>query len=311
VTARAHTLRFGVSGHVTKQEHHHAGDLEVDHGTDDTSPAVAKDNDETTVEPNAAATEDAGAEHTLAADIADSETQSIHAWSQEGGDTERLSRRSWKLPIALAALATAAAVTAGVVELWPHQSAHAAPPPPAAAAAPAPLLTDPDARFLALWRQRSSYKTTDPSKLQGVWQNVHTIRGDLSAGRSQESIIRDVLNKHPEVTRSYMEMFVKTVIDAYHPQPAPPGTSEIDGIFVNSLNDPLHMTAPPDAAYAATYAREVCTKLGSGASVIDTYELIQNSTVWNTNTDAQKFVIDATFWYCAEYLDAVRANSQF
>lgn len=120
----------------------------MDHGTDDTSNAVAKD-DETAVVPDTAATEAADAGHTLAANIADGETQSIHAWSREHDDaTELLGRRSWKLPIALAAITAAAAITAGVIQLWPHQTAPASQTPVAAA----PTLS-PDVQFINLLNQ--------------------------------------------------------------------------------------------------------------------------------------------------------------
>ena len=102
----------------------------MDHDTDDSSTAVPTDNDETSVVPSTAATEISDVEHTLAADIADSKAQGLYAWSENSDDeTELIQRRSWKLPIALAAMAIAAASTVGVVKAWPH---HSTPESPAA-----------------------------------------------------------------------------------------------------------------------------------------------------------------------------------
>jgi hypothetical protein len=67
------------------------------------------------------------AEPTMAADVADSETQSIHAWSQtDDADTEPAvmpHRRSWKLPLVLAGIATVAVIGAGAYQYWPDHAA--------------------------------------------------------------------------------------------------------------------------------------------------------------------------------------------
>lgn len=68
---------------------------------------------------------------------AEDATQSIYAWSEHNDDdTVLIQRRSWKIPVALAVLATAAAVTTGVVMMWPAHKASLPAQTPSVAAAP-------------------------------------------------------------------------------------------------------------------------------------------------------------------------------
>ncbi|MGZ6790906.1 MAG: hypothetical protein ACXVGQ_13420, partial [Mycobacteriaceae bacterium] len=87
---------------------------------------------------------DQSAEHTEVADVANLETQSIYAWSQDD-DADELARRSWKIPVAIA-VAAAAAVTVSAYLAWPQQTS---PTQPAASPLPAQTLS-PDVRFINL-----------------------------------------------------------------------------------------------------------------------------------------------------------------
>lgn len=66
-------------------------------------------------------------------------TESIYAWSHSDDETQAIHQRSWKLPIAVAALAIAAVATVIAVNVWPH---HAAPVRPATSASAPPLDRD-------------------------------------------------------------------------------------------------------------------------------------------------------------------------
>src|SRR5689334_3772416 len=81
------------------------------------------------------------------------QTQGIYAWSEaDSAGTEDVvpHRRSWKLPVALAGLATAAAVAAGTVMLWPESkpAPRAQTPPVAVPTVPAPEPPQPNPRPL-------------------------------------------------------------------------------------------------------------------------------------------------------------------
>lgn len=128
------------------------------------------------------------AEPTQAADVPDDETQSIHAWSQADDAATDLAvtedPRSWRLPLALAGIAAAAAISVGAVVTWPHHPAatHPTPAPTAApttpvaqptlnmSTSPPALPEDPDQRFLALLDRRGQIVVSAPLAIHaGHW----------------------------------------------------------------------------------------------------------------------------------------------
>lgn len=131
---------------------------------------------------------------------AEDPTQSIYAWSEHSDDdTEIFQRRSWKIPVAVAALATAAAVTTGVVMLWPEKTT---PPPaqtPSVVAAPPPVVVQPpppqtpDQRFISLLEQRG-YHVASPAL---TIRSGHLVCDELADGTSTPQLVQNLLDADP------------------------------------------------------------------------------------------------------------------
>lgn len=185
-----------------------------------------------TVGPDTAATEAADAEHTLAAEIANSETQSIRAWSQASADDTEIAeapgRRSWKVPVAVATVAAAAAVVAGVVQLWPH---HSTPKTPAAVAAPpevktqsaAPALAPADKTFIDSLNAYGLSGKTDkrgPAQYQAemIAFGRSMCRLLTDDGLTLDQVVQAAYEKSPALTEVQAHVVVDYAIAAYCPQ---------------------------------------------------------------------------------------------
>lgn len=163
-------------------------------------------------------------EPTLAADLAEAETQSVYAWAQDDdADTEVVVRRSWKLPVMLTVL-TAAAVAGGVIYALPHGKPQPAPTPTTTRAAvpPAPTTTrppSPDEQFVSLFRSRGGL--VEPGREQMVIDEARGVCARLDQGEAEEQLIRDMLAGTPGMTRYTAELFTDSSIDVYCPQYGP------------------------------------------------------------------------------------------
>jgi Protein of unknown function (DUF732) len=130
------------------------------------------------------------------------ETQHIHAWADE--DDLEPQHRSWKIPVSLAVLAAAAAVTTAVVTAWPrqeplHVEAHAVLPAPAAAApaVPAPSTTQAgnsyDDQFITDLSQQ--WGRPIPDRPQVIHDGL-SVCSLLARGASKVSIEQSLVDKH-------------------------------------------------------------------------------------------------------------------
>jgi hypothetical protein len=165
------------------------------------------------------------AEPTLPADLADSETQSIHAWSQADNAeaiTTYIPRRSWKIPAGLAALAVAAVVTTGVVHEWPHTQPPAAQTTPVAPVAPKiqppplpALPATPDQRFIALLKQRGVIVVSPPLAINGA----HETCTNLAKGYTAREIAEAEVKATPGANINTESTFVATAQEVYCPPP--------------------------------------------------------------------------------------------
>lgn len=109
---------------------------------------------------------------------AEDATQSIYAWSEHDGDeTLVIQRRSWKLPVALASVATAAAMTTGVVMAWPAPKT----PPPAQSPTIAAPAVPPQSNPRPLERDSRGIpilpKNPTPEEQQAVVTAIFDLRG--------------------------------------------------------------------------------------------------------------------------------------
>jgi hypothetical protein len=172
-------------------------------------------------------------EYTAAGTAAtDSETQSIHAWALDSDDTEPVShRRSWKLPIALASLAAAAAVTTGVVMAWPQQQHphHPAPPQPTKAAEPTVIRadadkapqyvppTDPDGRFAWLLREQGiPVQIPQDVAIDGAQGRAICVR--LSHGETDQQMMQDIMAGTPGISPHDAWTWVDNAIAVFCPR---------------------------------------------------------------------------------------------
>jgi hypothetical protein len=168
--------------------------------------------------------EDTKASHPVAdaTEAAPSEdaTQGIYAWSESSDDDSEVvavHRRSWKLPVTLAALATAAAVITGIVMVWPK----AKPPlpeqkPAAAPVVPAPPPQNPrplqrDSRGIPILP-----KDPTPEEKQAVVAAIFDLRGipyenPFMAGADADSVCAWLGSGH------YTEQQLADHVAATHP----------------------------------------------------------------------------------------------
>lgn len=139
-------------------------------------------------------------------------TQSIHAWSQTDDDDTELvitHRRSWKLPVITAALATAA-VAGGIYQVWPQQ--HSAPAPARTVSAP-PKAQTPDERFLSLVQQRGFHVYVPSMSVHAA----HDVCTAETQGFSDPAIAQGVVNSTPSMDMKTAAAFVDTAIEVYCP----------------------------------------------------------------------------------------------
>ena len=161
-----------------------------------------------------------GDEPTEAAGHQETETQSIHAWSQENADTEPVlpHRRSWKLPVALAGAAAVAAIGVAAYLEWPEHSAPlvAQPPPdaPHVQAPPAKPQTK-DERFLALLQQRGAAAVSSPLAVKAG----HWVCEKETLGFSAPELAQALVTSTPGTNLKAMAIFVDTAQEVYCPPP--------------------------------------------------------------------------------------------
>lgn len=170
-------------------------------------------------------------EHTAPAPTED-ETQGIYAWSHddetEAAPEQPPPRRSWKLPVTLAAVAAAGAITAGVVMAWPHArpTAPVAGPTPSTTtptplrakqlpdAPPAPM--NPDDRFIAKLKTQG-WTDTVPNR-QSAINGGHQVCTNLAGGADFPHVVHDILRGTDNINIDTATYFAETAIDAYCPQ---------------------------------------------------------------------------------------------
>lgn len=148
-------------------------------------------------------------------------TQSIAAWSQEDDYTElavQPHQRSWKIPITLAALAAAAAITTGTIQLWPHPTPPAGPTtsaptihPPKAAAPPTQPPQTPDQEFLALLRKRDIDVINPTTAINAA----HGICTSEKQGEPDQQIAQELANGSPGLNLDSANVFVITSHEVY------------------------------------------------------------------------------------------------
>jgi len=163
-----------------------------------------------------------GDEPTEAAGHQETETQSIHAWSQENADTEPVlpHRRSWKLPVALAGAAAVAAIGVAAYLGWPeHSASRVAQPAPVThhVQAPPPKPQTKDERYLALLQQRGVRVVSPPLALNAA----HFVCTSLAQGHAAPEIAQALVNSTPGTDLKTESIAVDTAQEVYCP---PPGT---------------------------------------------------------------------------------------
>ena len=151
------------------------------------------------------------------------ETQSVYAWSQEGDDTQIIGRRSWRLPITLAALAVAGLATAGVVTVWPHHStpknpAVVAAPPVVAPPAPELAMAPADKKFIDSLKAYG-FKINDAKQTADSIAQGRGICQLLSLGEPSDLVIQEMHDeKMPQLSLAQTHIVVDDAIAAYCPQ---------------------------------------------------------------------------------------------
>jgi hypothetical protein len=161
-------------------------------------------------------------EHATAPAPTEDETQSIHAWARADDDpelSEVSERRSWKLPVTLVALAAAAAVTVGAVQMWPHhdvkpqvKAVNAAAVAYSIAMAQPPKPPSTDDKFIADLSARWGMITDRPGEIHdGI-----SVCGLMARGATRAAIQQDMVNKHVN-TPADAEFFVNTAVNNYCP----------------------------------------------------------------------------------------------
>lgn len=160
------------------------------------------------------------------------ETQHIYAWSHDDDDTELATtqRRSWKLPIALASLAAAAAITTGTIIAWPEHHIVAAQTPTAPAqispaperplkiadpspAAPMPPPT-PDQQFVAALEKEGLKPVGDPAV---AIRNAHRTCDYLAAGHTRTQAVQYYTAGNPELTPAELATIIELAAQTYCP----------------------------------------------------------------------------------------------
>lgn len=154
------------------------------------------------------------------------ETQSIHAWADDDDDTEIVRHRSWKIPVSVAVLAAASAITAGVVMAWPQHHIVAAQPP--AAAQPVPVLVPdrplktvdqpppltPDQQFLAALNQEGLKPIGDPTV---AIKAAHETCDYLAAGHTRTQAVQHYAANNPELTPTQLATAIEITAQTYCP----------------------------------------------------------------------------------------------
>jgi hypothetical protein len=170
------------------------------------------------------------AEPTLAADVAEAETQGCYAWSQ-ADDAEAITtyipRRSWKIPAVAVALASTAAIAAAVFLAWPESAGkpQVAPTKPQVTAGPiAPAIRPPAppapqddvARYAALYRSRGGKIIPGHEKAAAA-----EARDQICVSLATDSVageINAIVLGSPGFSRYWAAVITNTAIDVYCPQ---------------------------------------------------------------------------------------------
>lgn len=153
------------------------------------------------------------------------ETQHIYAWSHDD-DTELATtqRRSWKLPIALASLAAAAAITTGTIIAWPEHHIVAT-QTPTAPVAPAPVPTrtvepappaplTPDQQYLAALDKEGLKPIGNPAAA------IKAAHGDcdyLAAGHTRAEAVQHYTVNNPGLTQADLATVIDLAAQTYCP----------------------------------------------------------------------------------------------
>jgi hypothetical protein len=168
------------------------------------------------------------AEPTLAADVAEAETQGCYAWSQ-ADDAEAVTtyipRRSWKLPAAAIALASTAAIGAAVFLAWPQSAGkQQVAPPTTTVAAPRPTIQasppvqpqDPDMRYAALYRSRGG--KIMPGHERAAAKEARDVICESLATTSVADEISNIVRDNAGFPRYDAAVVTNTAIDVFCPQ---------------------------------------------------------------------------------------------
>ncbi len=219
------------------------------------------------------------------------EKQELACSAAETAEVTPQQRRSWRVPVTLAAAALLATCSVVGYHMWPRH--HAATAPPSPAHAPPAAQDDPDARFMALYKSRGYIGDED----QDVLKAAHQMRDDLSAGLSKGDVIRDLQNVNPQMKPGAAALLVNTVVDAYHPQIS----QDPDRRYVALYRSRGGAIVPGHEHAAANEARQVCERLSSGESF---GQLVTDIVVDNpgmTRYNASLFANTAADVFCPQY----------
>lgn len=161
-------------------------------------------------------------EPTQAVPTREDETQNIYAWSiDDAPDMVEVHHHSWKLPIAIAILALAAAI-AGIIQLSPNNAPPAATKPSIAAPAtpsiqptqtPAPKPENKDDLYARLLTEKG-IPLEGPAEVTG--SNGRGICARISHGESHDQMVRDVMTGSG-ISAHDASIWVDTAIAVYCP----------------------------------------------------------------------------------------------
>lgn len=149
---------------------------------------------------------------TEASDITAERTQSLQAWSEEE-PTEVVRYRSWRLPLALTAVALTAAAVAGAI-LWPHHQGATKPQvAPEKPQVEAPKPETPDQRFVRLLGERHTTVVSPPLAVKAAHLTCET----HGRGVADPDIAQGLMQSTPGADMRSMSIFVDTAREVYCP----------------------------------------------------------------------------------------------